>query len=66
MDLTTCPACGGAAEVLWRETWPSTEGPVEHAKVGCVRRHWFLLPADQLASAPEVPERQYRWSSTST
>jgi len=52
MDLTTCPACGGPAEVLWRETWPSTEGPVEHAKIGCVRRHWFLLPADQLASAP--------------
>jgi hypothetical protein len=66
MDLTTCPACGGPAEVLWRESWPSTEGPVEHAKVGCVRRHWFLLPAGQLASAPEVPERQYRWSSTST
>ena len=44
MDLTTCPACGATAEVLWRESWPSTDGPVEHAKVECLRRHWFLLP----------------------
>jgi hypothetical protein len=71
MDLTTCPACGSPAEVLWRESWPSTEGPVEHAKVGCVRRHWFLLPVDQLASTPDLPAHeaapgQYRWSSTST
>jgi len=71
MDLTTCPACGSPAEVLWRESWPSTDGPVEHAKVGCVRRHWFLLPVDQLAPAPDLPadepaSGQYWWSSTST
>ena len=71
MDLTTCPACGGPAEVLRRESWPSTDGPVEHVKVGCVRRHWFLLPAERLASAPEgsagvAASGQYRWSSTST
>jgi hypothetical protein len=40
--------------VLRRESWPSTDGPVEHAKVACVRRHWFLLPVSQLV-APEVP-----------
>ena len=69
MDLTTCPACGSPAEVLWREPWPSTDGPVEHAKVGCVRRHWFLLPVDRLAPGTppgDAASGQYRWSSTST
>ena len=56
MDLTTCPECGATAEVVRRESWPSTDGPVEHAKVACVRRHWFLLPDSQLV-APEVPAR---------
>jgi hypothetical protein len=32
----------------------STDGPVEHAKVMCVRRHWFLLPTAMLASAPSA------------
>jgi len=26
---------------------PSTDGPVEHVKVLCARRHWFLLLAQQ-------------------
>jgi hypothetical protein len=36
----------------------STDGPVEHAKVLCAQRHWFLLPVDWLADAerPAVPE----------
>jgi hypothetical protein len=38
--------------VLRRESWPSTDGPVEHIKVGCVRRHWFLLPVSHLVSPP--------------
>lgn len=44
MDMTLCPECGALAEVRWREVADSTDGPVEHAKVVCVRRHWFLLP----------------------
>ena len=27
---------------------PSTDGPVEHVKVQCLSRHWFLLPAAAL------------------
>ena len=72
-QIVACPepGCEVAAEVVSRWVWPSTDGPVEHAKVGCVRRHWFLLPVDQLASVPDVPAHevasgQYRWSSTST
>ena len=44
MDTTLCPECGTLAEVLWRDVIDSTEGPVEHAKIGCINRHWFLLP----------------------
>ena len=44
MDTTLCPECGALAEVQWRAVMEGTDGPVEHAKVRCVRRHWFLLP----------------------
>jgi hypothetical protein len=51
MDLTTCPECGHAAEVTWREVMESTDGPVEHAQIRCVQRHWFLLPVAHLSRA---------------
>ena len=54
MDLTTCPQCGNAAEVKWRDVLESTVGPVEHAKVVCVDRHWFLMPVASLGS-PRLP-----------
>jgi hypothetical protein len=44
MDLTVCPECAQVAEIEWRTVMESTDGPVEHAKVLCVQRHWFLLP----------------------
>ena len=58
MDLTVCPECDELAEVQWRAVMESTDGPVEHAKVVCVRRHWFLLPVSRLvrprpAAAPQ-------------
>jgi hypothetical protein len=48
MDTTLCPECGALAEVQLRAVVESTDGPVEHAKVVCVRRHWFLLPVARL------------------
>ncbi len=48
MDLTLCPECGALAEVQRREVLDSTDGPIEHAKVSCLRRHWFLLPVAAL------------------
>jgi hypothetical protein len=56
MDLTTCPECGNAAEILWRDVLESSDGPTEHAKVVCVDRHWFLMPVASLAS-PRLPVR---------
>ncbi len=51
-DLTTCPDCGAIAEVLDRFVLESTDGPVEHLRTVCVRRHWFVLP---VASMPCLP-----------
>jgi len=51
MDMTTCPDCGAAAEVLWRDVLESTDGPIEHAKIRCVRGHWFMLPVEHVANA---------------
>lgn len=48
MDFTTCPECGVQAEIEWRAVLESTDGPVEHAKVRCSNRHWFLLPVASL------------------
>lgn len=56
LDLTTCPDCGTAAHVEWRAVLESTDGPVEHAKVRCERRHWFLLPVADLPKAREVSD----------
>jgi hypothetical protein len=56
MDTTLCPECGALAEVHWRAVIESTDGPVEHARIGCARRHWFLLPVARLARpAPAAP-----------
>lgn len=52
MEWTTCPECGALAEVEWRTTLPSTDGPVEHARIRCVRRHWFFLPVARTSAAP--------------
>ena len=48
MVTTFGPECGTLAEVEWRAVLESTDGPVEHAKICCVQRHWFLLPVAAL------------------
>ena len=60
MDLTVCPECDELAEVQWRAVMESTDGPVEHAKVMCVRRHWFLLPVSHLVRPSHVTSPQTR------
>lgn len=57
MDLTTCPECGNAAEILDRFVLESTDGPVEHVRMQCVQRHWFLLPVGALET-PAMPVRE--------
>lgn len=49
VETAGCPECCACAEVVRREWLASTDGPVEHLVVHCVRRHIFFLPA---ASVP--------------
>jgi hypothetical protein len=56
VDLTVCPECGSQAEVRWRAVLESTDGPIEHAKVLCRLRHWFLLPVSDLAARRSSPK----------
>jgi hypothetical protein len=43
-----CPECGAPSEVLGRAVHGSSAGRVEHLKIRCLFRHWFLLPSDLL------------------
>jgi hypothetical protein len=47
-ELTACPECSAPSEVTEVVSLGSTDGPVAHARVRCVRRHWFFMPADRL------------------
>lgn len=49
IDVTSCPECGELAEVQERDVLASTGDPVEHVKILCVNRHWFLMPAETLS-----------------
>ncbi|HEX8518157.1 MAG TPA: hypothetical protein VF667_01025 [Pseudonocardia sp.] len=51
LDLVVCPECAAPAEVVDRFALPSTDGPVEHVKIRCLVRHWFLLPVAALPTA---------------
>lgn len=57
MDTTTCPECGLLAEVEWRDVLECTDGPIEHAKIRCVQRHWFLLPVAAIGGPGAHPVR---------
>jgi hypothetical protein len=66
MMLTSCPGCGGAAEVLDRFALPSTDGPVEHVRTYCVRRHWFLGPLTDTGAVPADEATRTRITATPT
>ena len=63
-DKTRCPECGESALVEWRFVLESTDGPIEHCKVGCGHGHWFLLPVSMLsrrvaASGADLRAREF-------
>jgi hypothetical protein len=51
VTFTACPECHQPAEIQWRAVLDSTDGPVEHVRILCVQRHWFLLPVATIAAA---------------
>ena len=50
--LTACPECGAPAEMESRFVLESTDGPIEHARVRCLRGHWFVLAVEWLTRQP--------------
>jgi hypothetical protein len=56
MDDTGCPepGCDLLAEILDRTILESTDGPVGHARIGCVGGHRFLMPTAMLPGRPNL------------
>jgi hypothetical protein len=50
-DLVDCPSCGAPAQVTERFVL----GGLEHVRVRCVRRHWYLMPAGCVPGAVPAP-----------
>jgi len=50
-SFSICPDCREIAEIRDRFVLPSTDGPIEHVRVFCVRRHHFVLPVAGLDRA---------------
>lgn len=53
LDLVGCPQCEAPAQVTERFVL----GGLEHVRVHCVRRHWFLMPAAGVPGAQVRPVR---------
>jgi hypothetical protein len=54
VEIVSCPTCAAPAEIEERGALVGTDGPVQHVKVTCVRRHWFLMPRDMLEPVAAV------------
>ena len=53
-SFAACPDCGEIAEITDRFVLSSTDGPIEHIRMLCIRRHYFMLAVaslDQLSGA---------------
>ena len=57
MDSSSAARCGLPAEVEYRYTMRSTDGPLESAKIRCPRGHCFNGPLESLLwdKAPASP-----------
>ncbi len=53
LDVVACPECSMAATVQQGNRVKSTDGPVDHVRITCVNRHWFLMAADTLTERPQ-------------
>jgi hypothetical protein len=55
VQLTVCPQCAAPAEITDRFVLGSTDGPVAHVTVSCVRRHRFTMLAERLPATTDTP-----------
>ena len=47
-----CPQCGAPAAITERFWLDSTDGPIEHPKIGCLSKHWFTPRAETVQREP--------------
>ena len=57
-DTIPCPQCGAPARITERFWLDATDGPIEHLKTGCLRKHW-LTPLAEMVQAEQAatPDR---------
>jgi hypothetical protein len=55
LEFVTCPDCSMIATAQWGGWLESTDGPVDHVRVTCVQRHWFLMPPDMFSERLRLP-----------
>ena len=48
LDSIPCPLCGAQAWIAERFWLDSTDGPVEHLKIGWLSKHWFTPPVETI------------------
>jgi hypothetical protein len=64
-DKDGATRCGLPAEVEYRYTMNSTDGPLESAKISCPRRHHFNAPIEYV-TLPEHPTAATALASPAT
>ena len=47
-DSIPYPQCGTPSRIIERFWLDSTDGPVEHLKIGCLSKHWFTPRAETI------------------
>jgi hypothetical protein len=50
-----CPQCALPAEITDRFTLASTDGPLDHLKIGCRGGHWFTPLAEDVEALEMSP-----------
>jgi hypothetical protein len=55
-DAIPCPQWGAPAESTKRFWLDSTDGPIQHPKIGCLSKHWFT-PRPETVQPEQVATR---------
>ena len=59
-DISPFPRCGAPAEITERFWLDSTDGPIQHLKIGCLSKHW-LIPLAKWSRRSRSPPRFATW-----
>jgi hypothetical protein len=55
LDIVACFECAATAAVQGRGPVESTDGPLDHVRITCVNRHWFMMAADMINERSQGP-----------